>query len=783
MRKTGLIYVLAAAMAIAPVTSVSVQAADKALSEVYSVSFDNKSEKYTLKNGAKLSDGRDGKAVYLDGDKQQYVELEKNITANMDGDYSISVDFMPQADTSFARVFDIGSSTDNFMYFTANGGGIPKFRFKNDDLYSSGPLFKVGEWNSAVITKEGREARLYVNGEVAATSSTFMNNLSLLGKTNKNYLGKSQYEHDAYFTGMIDNFRIYNYAIPEGDIKMANNADEVQVKAGFKKDNSEIISFGTKDAITAYADIKNYTKKSVNATLINVLYSATSDIISISKSDKIIINPGDSTSIVSPLLKTRKYPDDKQVCKIDSYIYTDCGSLELISSITIDASSEVASTLPEDTLENTVGVHDPSIFKDPKSGMYYVYSTGMIDIYKSEDLINWTKTINTLPEVPQCVYDMYKHDKKEEYSNIWAPDMFYDESDSETPYHLTCSYSDAFGKNNSSIILFKSASPEGPWENGQIIFTSKADDEELGKVNAIDSNICVDHETGQKYMVYGSFWQGIHIKELNDDGTVKDPSTAGKRIMSRYRGIGGPEGPYIIYNEKTGYYYLFTSYDNLAETYNIRVARSKSITGPYVDAQGNSVDRYDDDESEAKNTYGYKLIGSYQFPFGTTNYGPGHNSILFDGRWYLVHHMRNVKGGYATLNVREMLWNEDGWPVVMPERYQNNRLFECGYTSLCGQWDFISIGDNTNSMLTSQKLILNHDRTAIYGDITGSWSSDAIIPKDKKILIKLGDETITGYVSYAWDSDANCPTLMLTGTNQNNVTKWAKKAISSVVYK
>lgn len=734
---------------------------------VYSVTFDDGSSKYELKDGASLVESDYGKAVKLDGTQKQYVQLENNITENLSGDYTISADVYPEDNASFARVFDIGSGTDNFMYFTTYGGGIPKFRFKNDDLFSYNVFFNLNEWNNVTITKEGSDARLYINGQIAATSDTFVNDLSLLGKTDKNYLGKSQYEADAYFTGMIDNFNIYNYAISEKDIKSSQGISEVKATVGYKSNGNEIAYIS--DNMESYAEIINYSNDDVTAKTVNIGYDKDGNVSFTKDSDTVTVKKGETSSIKVSLLSDNVY-------KIKTYLYTSKGGFEKMTSVAEGLIT--ANPLPEDTMDNTVGVHDPSIFKDPQSGTYYVYSTGMLDIYKSEDLMTWTKTVNTLPEVPQCVYDNYKHDNKSEYSNIWAPDMFYDESDKETPYHLTCSYSDAFGKNNSSIILFKSASPEGPWENGEIIFTSKTNDSELGKVNAIDSNICVDHETGQKYMVYGSFWQGIHIKELNDDGTLKDPETVGTRIMSRYRGIGGPEGPYIIYNEDTGYYYLFTSYDSLSDTYQIRVARSKNITGPYVDQNGNNVDRFDDDESESGNTYGYKLIGSYQFPFGTNYYGPGHNSVLNDdGKWYLVHHVRTVKNGYATLNVRPIIWNEDGWPMTTPERYQGDNNSSFDSSNIAGQWDFISIGDNTNALLSSSKLTLDSDKTAVLGDITGTWEYDS-----GKLVITLGDEVITAYVSAAYDSDNGYSTLQFTGTNQNNITKWGKKAITTKTY-
>lgn len=772
MYKNRFIHAILAVMFVIG-TFVPAASAGSGKDAVYKVTFDDNSEVYTLMDGAAYTDGRNGRAVRLDGEQKQYVKLDDDITEALTGDYTISVDVYPENDANFARVFDLGTDTTNFAYFTVMGGGVPKFRYKGDDLFSDGVFFNVGEWNNVVITKNGGEARLFINGELAASSRSFVQPLSALGKTDANYLGKSHFENDAYFTGMIDNFAIYDYAVQEKDIKMANGG-EVQVKAGFKNNNTEALSLEAGDEITSYADINNYKNNSISAKLICVTYDVSYSVMSTVESDKITISSGESASLAVQI----EIPDssDRIAKKVVSYIYTDCEGLERIATLTHEDTCLIPPPIPEDTFETTIGVHDPSIFKDPKSGVYYVYSTGMIDIFKSDDLVNWTKTVNTLPDLPQCVYDTYIHDKREEYSNIWAPDMFYDESDTATPYHLTCSYSDEFGKNNSSIILFKSASPEGPWENGQIIFTSKSDDAELGKVNAIDSNICVDRETGQKYMVYGSFWHGIHIKELNDDGTVKDPETVGKRIMSRKDGVGGPEGAYVVYNEDNGFYYLFTSFDSLSDTYNIRVARSKSITGPYVDENGVDVDRF---EAENNTAVGYKLMGSWQFPMGNTYYGPGHCSVLNDdGKWYLVHHQRTVKGGFATLNVREMMWTEDGWPVVTPERYQDG-----GYTMHMpsgGVFDLISIGDNTNAMLTSKKLILGSDGTASLGDIRGTWNNHKSC---FTIKITLGNEVITGYIITAWDYDENRPTIQFTGTNQNGKAIWGKKAISSVVYK
>lgn len=51
------------------------------------------------------------------------------------------------------------------------------------------------------------------------------------------------------------------------------------------------------------------------------------------------------------------------------------------------------------------------------------------------------------------------------------------------------------------------------------------------------------------------------------------------------------KGSFIEYNADTGYYYLWVTYGGLFSDggYNMRVGRSKSPTGPFVDAAGRNM--------------------------------------------------------------------------------------------------------------------------------------------------------------------------------------------------
>jgi hypothetical protein len=40
-----------------------------------------------------------------------------------------------------------------------------------------------------------------------------------MGVTNQNWLGRSQWSADGYYQGLIDEFRIYNRALSDGEVR------------------------------------------------------------------------------------------------------------------------------------------------------------------------------------------------------------------------------------------------------------------------------------------------------------------------------------------------------------------------------------------------------------------------------------------------------------------------------------------------------------------------------------------------------------------------------------
>ena len=149
----------------------------------------------------------------------------------------------------------------------------------------------------------------------------------------------------------------------------------------------------------------------------------------------------------------------------------------------------------------------------------------------------------------------------------------------------------------------------------------------LNTTNAIDANLFVDPKTGTPYLSYGSFWSDIYQFELNSDLSTVKLETA-KQLSFDPVLPQAEEGSYISYH--AGWYYLWYSHGlccgyNVSALptpgteYSIRVGRSASPSGPYVDRNG----------VDLTVGGGYIVFGSHDYV-----YGPGGQGVLsnYNGR-------------------------------------------------------------------------------------------------------------------------------------------------------
>ena len=421
-----------------------------------------------------------------------------------------------------------------------------------------------------------------------------------------------------------------------------------------------------------------------------------------------------------------------------------------------------------DISSSGVSVHDPSIVED--NGEFYIFGSHMTAA-KSSDLCNWEMLadgyMKTNPVYGQ-IYDVadeafYYSGSKDSVietddggTHVWAPDVIYNKTTGK--YYMYYCTSSTW--NASNLCYGVSDTIEGPYEwQGALIysgfnFSSLAEtdvldyvDEDYAKKNyiksgsynyndypnAIDPTVFYDRDD-RMWMVYGSWSGGIFLLEIDPEtGKVIHPEADPDNGVDAYYGkrlLGGGhisiEGPYIQYDPDSDYYYLYVSYGSLTSNggYQIRVFRSKDVTGDYVDMNGEKPEK-----SAMHENYGLKLSGNYKLPSLEQAYmATGHNSALIasDGRKYIAFHTRFNDGGEGhSPRAHQMLLNEEGWPCMLPYQTQGEQVEESGYAyeDVVGRYYCVNQGTDISSDIANPFIVyLNSDGTLDGKDgLSGTW--------------------------------------------------------------
>ena len=422
----------------------------------------------------------------------------------------------------------------------------------------------------------------------------------------------------------------------------------------------------------------------------------------------------------------------------------------------------------EDVPENwdsefKASVHDPSVFYDEATEKYYAFGTHYA-VASSPDLMAWTQEVGdnefeklyaggamtygtaSWPAALRETLELVKPGGSSPSTTTWAPDVNFHDG----KYYMYYSLTYGFGSRESAIGRVSADSVLGPYSNNEIIIDS------MGgsglDPNCIDPELFTDKE-GKLWMVYGSAAGGIYILELENSGErwglPKEGQGFGTRLWS---GTNNQEGPFIFYNEATDYYYLMVSYASLQQNYNMRVARSKNPDGPYVDITGLDVADATGDNG------GNKIAGNYEMGDKVNGFAAiGHNSVIeADGKFIVVAHARRQQGSGVDqahqLYAFQLFFNEEGWPVMSPERYAGEALGP-GITAdlLEGEYNVVehSVG-SAAEFVKSVAYTFNADGTITDGADAeaGTWT----LAEGQYVTITLGGTEYNGVAAPAYES-------------------------------
>ena len=442
-----------------------------------------------------------------------------------------------------------------------------------------------------------------------------------------------------------------------------------------------------------------------------------------------------------------------------------------------------------------VGVHDPSIVR--AGSEYYIFGSHLAAA-KSTDLVNWTmvSSLSANSAVDESeLFATYSTeiaegiDWTDGYKGNWAADVIQAPNGKFWFYYNHCGQNLQLSDpaqleplevchHRSYLGLAEADAIEGPYldkgiflrtgyrnsaeftsfplDNGQTTYTPATDP------NAIDPAAFFD-KSGGLWMVYGSYSGGIFILEM--DATTGKPKAGqgyGKHLVGGdFRAI---EGAFVIYSPVADYYYLFYSVAGFDVNggYSIRIARSKTPDGPYLDPAGVDIATVG-----AGLEIGGKLLGGFEFTetLGETDpswgyQSPGHNSAYYDEatkRHLLVTHTRFPASATAyptvpeahAVRTHEMFVNKEGWLVVSPERYVplagDNLVDE---EEVPGHYKFVNQGLGVNRSAIKSSYLTLHSNRSVTGAETGNWS----IQGDDSIKLMLESGTYFGVLKWQWDN-------------------------------
>jgi len=275
-------------------------------------------------------------------------------------------------------------------------------------------------------------------------------------------------------------------------------------------------------------------------------------------------------------------------------------------------------------LDGQVQIHDPSTIAQC-DGKFYTYGTGGSSLV-SDDGWTWRRG-TSLPRRGLAPDVVHLGDRYCVYvaANIGAQP-----------------------KAAVNMIWSKSLDPNSPdykWEEAGVVASSDG----VEDCNAIDPGVLLDPNDGRLWLVYGSYFGYIRLVEL-------DPKT-GQRLDPNVRPMDlaiDCEAPILIFHD--GWYYLLATHGSCCQGansgYNIRMGRSRTITGPFLDHEG----------ADMIQGGGKLFLGSEGRVVGPGHFG---RLTLADGvEAFSFHYEADLdRGGASVLAIRPLLWR-DGWPVA-----------------------------------------------------------------------------------------------------------------------
>lgn len=123
--------------------------------------------------------------------------------------------------TAWQRIFDFGNGEEEYLFLTPTNGSAMRFEIKKNGLtqaLNANASLGTGTWKHVAVTIGANEVAIYINGVKNASTTSITLRPSDVAPA-MNYLGRSQFDADPAFKGMMSDVRLYNYALSADEVK------------------------------------------------------------------------------------------------------------------------------------------------------------------------------------------------------------------------------------------------------------------------------------------------------------------------------------------------------------------------------------------------------------------------------------------------------------------------------------------------------------------------------------------------------------------------------------
>lgn len=435
---------------------------------------------------------------------------------------------------------DGGGVGNGYLFTTGNNyrSSIATGNWSTEQTVTTGSALPRGAWKTLTYTLQDGTARLYLDGVRVGerTGVTIEPGDIGDGRTTANYLGRSTYAADRYLKGKVRDFRLYNRALSDDEVR----------------------ELGADPTAITGVDLEALKVPAV-------IDGATSSVT-------LPVTPGTDVTALEP---------DFQVVSTSTVAPQVSGPVDLSGQRTFTVTAQDGAS--RDWTVRAVEMRSPvlpGLYADPNiahfGDTYYLYATsdgvagwGGKDFYvwTSKDLVDWERSAQ-----PILTLDGANGDVPWASGNAWAPTII--ERDGKYYFYFS-GHNPTY--NRKTIGVAVADSPEGPFvaRPTAMILNNEA----VASGQAIDPAAFEDPETGRYYLFWGNGGpsNGPVYAELSDDMlSIKQDTLARIGGLADFR-----EGTFLNYRD--GLYHLTYSIDDTGSAnYRVGYATATSVDGPWT---------------------------------------------------------------------------------------------------------------------------------------------------------------------------------------------------------